>query len=174
MVPFAVAQDNPAPAPTPPADRGAERGRGGPGGGFDPAAMRERMMGSIKEQMGVTNDEEWKVISTKLEPVLTKSMEARADAMMGMFRGRGWRSGRGGDDSNNDNRQRSAVEQASRDLRTLLDDKNASEDQIKEKLTAFRESRDKAKTELATAQKDLKEVLMPRQEAVLVTYSLLD
>lgn len=181
MVPFAVAQDNSGDNNQGErgerGDRGergergergdrGERGRGGPGG--DPAQFRQRMMDNLKEQMGVTNEEEWKVIQAKLEPVMAKSMEARAGGMMGMFRGRG---GRGGDDNG---RQRSAVETASRDLRTLLENKDVSEDQIKQKLTAFREARDKARAELAAAQKDLKEILMPRQEAVLVQYGMIE
>ena len=166
-VPFAMAQDNSAQQQQ--GDRGGDRGRGGPGGGgnFDPAAMRQRALDRIKEQMGVTNEDEWKVIQAKLEPVMTKQREV----MGGMFGGFGGGRGRGGDDAN---RQRGAVEQASRDLRTLLEDKAASEDQIKQKLTAFREARDKARTELASAQKELKEILMPRQEAVLVSSGMLD
>ena len=169
MVPFAVAQDNSGNQGDRGGDRGdrGERGRGGPGGGFDPAAMRQRMMDGIKERMGVTNDDEWKVIQAKLEPVMQKSMEVRAGGMMGGFRGRG------GDDNDN-GRARSAVETASRELRTTLDNKSASEDDIKAKLTAFREAREKARTELAAAQKDLKEILMPRQEAVLVQFGVID
>ena len=167
VVPFAMAQDNPAPQG---GDRG-DRGNRGPGGGnFDPAQMRQRMMDRMKEQMGVTNEDEWKVIQAKLDPVMTKQREVMG-GMFGGFGGFGGGRGRGGDDSN---RQRSAVEQASRDLRTLLEDKAASEDQIKQKLAAFREARDKARTELASAQKELKEILMPRQEAVLVTNGMLD
>ena len=163
VVPFAMAQDNPAPQG---GDRGADRrgGPGGPGGGGD---FRQRMIDNIKEQMGVTNEDEWKVIQAKLEPVMQKRMEAQAGGMMGMFRGRGGRDG-------DDNRPRTAVETASRDLRTTLENKSASEDEIKAKLTAFREARDKARTELAAAQKDLKEILMPRQEAVLVQYGMID
>jgi Spy/CpxP family protein refolding chaperone len=91
---------------------------------------------------------------------------------MGAF-GRGGRGGRGGD-NNAERTARNPVEQASNDLRKVLEDKASTEDQIKQKLTAFREARDKARTELTSAQKELKEVLMPRQEAVLVTYGLVD
>ncbi len=159
MVPLAVAQDNAsAPERGDRNDRGerGDRGRGGPGG---PGGWTNR----IKEQMGVTDDAEWKVIEAKLQPVMRKRMET----MGGMFGGRG----RGGDD---DNRQRTGTETASRDLRTLLENKDATEDQIKEKLTSFREARDKARAELTALQKDLKEVLMPRQEAVLVTMGMLE
>ena len=165
IVPFAMAQDNSGQQQ----QREGDRGRGGPGGGgnFDPAAMRQRAMERFKEQMGVTNEDEWKVIQAKLDPVMTKRMET-----FGGF-GRGFgRSGRGGD--NNERAARNPVEQASNDLRKVLDDKAASEDSIKQKLAAYREARDKSRTELAAAQKELKEILMPRQEAVLVQASLLD
>src|SRR5687767_7947354 len=82
IVPLAVAQDN---TNNQQGDR--NRGGGGPGGGFDPAAMRERALGRIKEQMAVTNEEEWKVIETKLIPVYDK----RAEALAGMFGGFGGR-----------------------------------------------------------------------------------
>jgi hypothetical protein len=164
MVPFAVAQDA---GNNQQGDRGNRGGGpGGPGGGD----FRQRILDNIKEQMGVTNDDEWKVIQAKLDPVMQKRTEAQAGGMMGMFRG-----GRGGrDGGGDDNRPRSAVETASRDLRTTLENKSASEDDIKAKLTAFREARDKARTELAAAQKDLKEILMPRQEAVLVQYGMIE
>ncbi len=169
MVPFAVAQDN-SNNPGERGERGGDRDRarggpGGPGGDF-----RQRIMDNIKEQMGVTDDEEWKVITAKLEPVMAKRMETMG-GMAGMMRSS---RGRGGDDNANEGRQRSAIETASRDLRTTLENKDATEDQIKEKLTTFREARDKARTELATAQKELKEILMPRQEAVLVQYGMIE
>jgi hypothetical protein len=178
MVPIALAQDNTGGnrEGNRDGDRGGDRG-GERRGGFDPAAMRQGMMDRIKEQMGVTNEDEWKVIQGKLDPVMTKRMEA-AGGMGGGFRfgrggGGGGAGGRGGDDNND--RPRSAVEQASRDLRTTLENKDATEDQVKEKLTAFREARDKARSELTAAQKELKEILAPgRQEAVLVQYGFLE
>ena len=164
VVPFAMAQDNPAPQGDRGGDRGdrGDRGNRGPGG---PGGGREALMSRMKEQMGVTNEEEWKVIEGKLQPVMAKRMETMG-GMFGAF-GRGGR----GDDAN---RQRSAVETASRELRTLLEDKAASEDQIKQKLAAFREARDKSRTELASLQKELKEIVMPRQEAVLVQWGMLE
>jgi hypothetical protein len=161
-------------------DRGRDRGgnpsgdRGGDRGGrgnFDPAAMRERFTGMIKEQMGAT-DEEWKVI----EPKLTKVMDARRDS--GGF-GRGGPGGFGRDRNRDDssaNAQTDAspVQAASRELRNVLDDKNATPEQIAAKLTALREAKEKSKTTLASAQKDLKEVLTQRQEAVLVMFGMLD
>ena len=145
-------------------DRGGDRGNRG---NFDPQAMRERFSGMIKDQMGAT-DEEWKVI----EPKLTKVMEARRDGGGGF--GGGFRGGR---DRGGDSQQQSdasPVQAASRDLRQVLDNKDASSDQIAEKLKTLREAKEKAKTALASAQKDLKEILTQRQEAVLVMFGMLD
>jgi hypothetical protein len=101
-------------------------------------------------------------------------MDKRFEAAAGFGRGFG-RGGRGGGGNNQPEQPaRNAVEQASRDLQKVLDDKSAPEDQIKEKLAAFREARDKSRAELASAQKELKEVVMPRQEAVLVSNGYLD
>ena len=165
MVPIAVAQDNSS-------NNNDRERRGGPGGG-DPAAFRQQMMDRIKERAGVTNEDEWKVIQGKLDPVMTKRMEVMAGGMGGF--GRGGFSGRRGGDDNDSGRQRSPIEQASRDLATALEDKSASDDVIKEKLTALREARDKARADLAALQKDLKEVLAPgRQEAAMVSYGFID
>ena len=60
------------------------------------------------------------------------------------------------------------------DLTATLENKDASPDDIKAKLTALREAREKAKTELAAAQKELKDVLTQRQEATLVNMSMLE
>jgi len=68
-------------------------GPGGPGGQFDPAQMRQRMMDNWKQQLGA-DDDAWKVI----EPRLTKVMELNRQTMMGrggmfgMFGPRGMRT----------------------------------------------------------------------------------
>ena len=142
-------------------DRGGDRGNRG---NFDPQAMRERFSGMIKDQMGATDDE-WKVI----EPKLNKVMDARRDGGgFGGFRNRD----RGGDSQNQSDA--SPVQQASRELRQVLDNKDAPADQIAAKLKTLREAKEKAKETLASAQKDLKEVLTQRQEAVLVMFGMLD
>ena len=165
------AQEQP---PAAPGDRGGDRG-GNPGGdrggrgNFDPAQMRERFTNMIKDQMSVSDDE-WKVIQPKLEKVMTAQRDARGGGMGGMFSRR--RDDTGGSQGNDP--QRSAVQQAQQDLRTLLENKDAAADQIAAKLTALREARNKAREELASAQKDLKDVLNARQEAVLVMMGMLD
>ena len=144
-------------------DRGGDRGRGG----FDPARMREFVNNRVKEETAAT-DEEWKVI----EPKLNKVNDIRFDLMSA---GRGFSRSRGGDENRGDSTSESGpVRSASRELRQVLENKDASADQIAAKLKAFREARDKAKENLTGAQKELKEVLTQRQEAVLVMNGTLD
>jgi len=162
-------------------------GNGGGGGGgrgnFDPAQMRQRMEDRLKQQMNATDDE-WKVIQPKLDVVLEKQRDA-GGGMFGMMGGRGGRGGRGGGQGGPggdaaggaapaDNTPQTPTAQAAKALRDTLADTNASADDIKAKLQAFRDAKAKAKEELAAAQKDLQSVLTQRQEAVLVVNGLLD
>jgi hypothetical protein len=68
------------------------------------------------------------------------------------------------------------VAQAQADLRTLLDGDSAAgnDAKIKDKLTALRDAREKARKENMTAQEDLKKVLTVRQEAMLVSMNIID
>jgi chromosome segregation ATPase len=143
----------------------SNRDRGGDRGGFDPAAMRERMEKYMKEQLGVSDDAEWKVIQPKLEKVSTLSRESRGGGMM--FGGR--------DRSRGDSNQpKSDVQKAQSDLKETLDKKEASVEDINAKLAALRTAREKAKADLKTAQKDLSEVLTARQIATLVMMGMLE
>ena len=147
-------------------DRGRDRGESRDGdrrrGDWDPAAMRERMNNFMKERLGAT-DEEFKVIQPKLEKVFELQRDARGG---GMFFGRGR--------PDSDQQPQTSAAQASRDLRDVLENENASAEEIAAKLEALRKAREGAKKELAGAQKELKELLTQRQEAVLVTMGLLE
>src|SRR4051794_34226451 len=150
---------------------GNRRNRGGGGGGgggnSDPNQFRQQMMDRIKEQMAA-KDDEWKVIEPKLQKVMDSQRAAFAGRGFGGFRG-----GQGGDRNRGGNAD-SPTGKAMQDLRETLDNKDASADDIAKKLTALRDAREKARTELQAAQKDLKEVLTQRQEAVLVMMGQLD
>jgi hypothetical protein len=61
-----------------------------------------------------------------------------------------------------------ALDKATAQLRTTLDNQSATPEDIKKQLTAVREAREKAKQELALAQADLTKILTVRQEAQLV------
>jgi len=146
-----------------------DRGRGN----FDPAKFREEMMTRFKDELGA-KDDEWQVLQPKLEKVMAAQRESMMSRFSG-FSGRDRGSDRGGDRGDRGSDQASTpLQQASRELRTALENKETPNDQIVAKLTALREARAKAKAELETAQKALQEVVSPRQEAVLVSRGLLD
>ena len=132
--------------------------------------FQERFQNMMKEQLGTT-DEEWKVLAPKIEKVQAAQRNS-GRGFGGGFGGRG-RGGRDGDrDSGNENL--SPVAKASRELRQALENKDTPAEEITKKLTALREAREKGRAELQAAQKELKEVLTARQEAVLVTFGMLD
>jgi hypothetical protein len=139
-------------------------------GNFDPAQFRERRLTQIKEQLGAT-DEEWKVLSPKIEKVMIAQFA-------GFGGGRGGRGGPGGGGNgggnNADNQPQTPVAKASADLRATLENKDAPADDIKAKLAALRDAREKVKADLQASQKELKEILTQRQEAVLVTNGMLE
>lgn len=159
-------QQDAAPAPGQP---GASGGQNDRRGGFDPARMRQMMLDRMKETLGAADDE-WKVISPKLEKVFTLSMDMRMSGMRGMMGGRS----RGGSSSTSRPAPESEVGKAGASLSDVLQNKESKPEQIKAALTALRESRAKAKAELEKAQKELKEVLTLRQEAQLVQMGMLE
>jgi len=158
---------------------GNNRGQNGGGrqrGNFDPAQMRERYMNQIKEQLG-SPDDEWKLIQPRLEKVLNAQRETRSSR--GGFGNRGGRTRGGNNGDNNANNQQNtrpqtAVSQASDDLRKALEDKSTPPEEITKKIAALHEAREKAKADLAAAQKDLRELLSVRQEATLIESGILD
>jgi hypothetical protein len=153
--------------------QGQGRRGGGGGGNFDPAQFRAQQMARIKEALGAT-DEEFTALQPKLEAVMTAQRDTRAG-----FGGRGGGRRGGQQDPNAQPQQTppggdSAVAKAQAELRAVLDNKDSKPEEIKAKLTALRDAREKAKTALAAAQKDLKDLLTQRQEAVLVNMGYLD
>jgi len=60
------------------------------------------------------------------------------------------------------------------ELFRLLEDKNSELEEIRQKMEALQKFRQEAKKELAIAQKELRELVTPHQEAALVMMQLLD
>lgn len=142
--------------------------RGRRGGGpaverraFDPSAMRQRMLDNLREQMGAT-DEEWAALQPKLEKVVTLQRDLRPGAVLLFGRARS------GD------AEESKLAAAHRELREAIQNRELSADEISQKLAKYRDERNKATAELQAAQRELKSVVRPRQEAVLVLNGLLD
>lgn len=145
-----------------PAGRGERGQRGGERGQrVDPEQMRQRMAERMREQLQLSS-EEWQVLQPKIERVTNAQREAR---------GGGWgRRGRGGDDA----QPQSAVARASQELRQTLQRDDATEEEINQRLEAYRAAVRQAEAELETARNELRELLTPRQEAQLVTMNVLD
>jgi hypothetical protein len=152
---------------------------GGPGGQFDPAQMRQRMMERMKEQLGA-DDAAWKVLEPRLTKVMDLNRQTQGMGRGGMFGMMGGMRGQRGANANDAGGQGSRrgpqqdpatmtpVDKAQEQLRTTLENQSASPEEIKKSLTAFREAREKARQELAAAQQELKQILTVRQEAQLV------
>src|SRR6266516_4402810 len=108
--------------------------------------FRQRMMDSYRERLEIKGDDEWKAI----QPLIAKVMDARQDVGFG-----------GGEPSPEAEELQKAI------------DSNASKDELKAKLTKFREARKDKEAKLAKAQEDLKKVLSVKQEAAAVLNGLL-
>ena len=144
----------------------------------DPAQMQRMMTERMKAQLGA-GDEEWKVIQPRLQKVMNLSRQANASGRGMMFAGR--RQPGGARTADQEGRQRtrpgtadrpqreqSAVGKATQELQEVLRSETAKPEQIKAKLTALRTAKVKATKDLAAAQKELKQDLTVKQEAILV------
>jgi hypothetical protein len=130
------------------------------------------MMDNVKERLGITNEDEWKVI----QGLVQKVMDARREVGGGGFGGFG-RRGRGdGGGGNNAGGRRGAFGPVTlpeaEALQQALDAKAPTEE-VKAKLVKFRDARKEKEAALAKAQEDLRKVLTVRQEAAATLMGLL-
>ena len=126
------------------------------------------MLDAIKDQLQAS-DKEWEALSPKIEKV----MDARRNTATGA--GMSWSSSNGAAPVfRAGNTPDTPPGKAMQQVKTAIEDKDISNDEILKKLAAMREAREKARAELAAAQKELKEACTPRQEAILVTLGQLD
>lgn len=146
------------------------RGRGGPGGNFDPAQMQERMMTGIREQFAIKDDTEWKAI----EPLVKKVMDGRREAVTGgmgmMFRRPGGDNAGGGQDRS----RRFGGGEPSPEVEALQKavEAKASKEELKTKMAAVRKVKQANEAKLKAAQDELKKVLTVQQEAVALQMGL--
>jgi exonuclease VII small subunit len=132
---------------------------------------RQRMEQRVKENLGVT-DEEWRVLQPKIEKV----QSLQRSALAGRLGGFGGVAGRlpGGDNAAAANAPANPVADAMRELRAVLENKDASLEAVKQKLQAVRDAKKRAAEELTAAQNELRELLSVKQEAAAVAAGLLD
>lgn len=172
-----------APTPTPaatdtqtPAPADNQNGNRDNRPNFNPEEMRARMNAALKEQFGVTSDDEWNVIQERINKVneLRRSTMMGGMAMrvlMGGMGAPGGPNGQGGR-GNRPGRFGGASSPEVDALQTAVTDK-APDAEIKARLERLREVRKENETNLAKAQEDLRAVLSVRQEAVAVLNGLL-
>ena len=144
-------------------------GNNGGRGNFQ-QAMNDR----LKTELGMSDDE-FKAVQPKIEAVMTAARSTRGGNRGGPGGGRTRGGNNGGTPAVDPNAPApTATQTASDELTKTLANKDASPDEIKNKLTAVREARVKAKDALVKLQSELKELLTARQEAVLVNSGVLE
>lgn len=168
-------------APQAEGDNAQQRGpRRGQGQRFNREEMQRMMAERLKETLEIS-DEEWKVFEPRITKVLTLSRQGGGFGGMGMMmRGRrggfgpGGQPGARGGDTQAQQQDLTPVEKSTQELQTVLDNEEAKPEEIRTKLTALRDAREKARQELVKAQKELREIVSVRQEAQLVLMGLLN
>lgn len=173
----AMAQDQ-GPGPGPGGGQGGQGGgRRGGGGNFDPAEMQQRALERIRDEMSVTNNEEWKVIEARVQKVMETRRDVGMPGMGRMFGRRGGPGGPpGGPDGNADRPRRGGFGNPSPEMEALQKaiDSNAPTDQVKDALKKYRDSHKAKQAALEKAQADLQKVLSVKQEAVAVSMGLVN
>jgi hypothetical protein len=149
--------------------------RGGGGGGFgnmDPAEMQQRIMDNIRDQMSITNDEEWSVIQARVQKVMDARRDVGGPNFGRLFR----RRNNDGGDNGGGGRRGGFFGQPSPELDSLQNaiDNNAPAEQVKAAMEKYRASHKAKEAALEKAQDDLKSVLTVKQEAVAVSLGLIN
>jgi hypothetical protein len=114
----------------------------------------QRTLDRLRGDLGVS-EEEWTVIRPRIEAVY-RLVHVQASP----------------DDASTETL--SAVTKAIEAVRSLLRDQKTTPDQIRDALTQLRAAREKVKQELTKAQKNLRQIMTLRQEAILILNGLLD
>jgi hypothetical protein len=154
-------------------------------GQFNPERMRQMMNQRMQELFGAT-DQEWKILGPRVTKVMELSRQVGGGGRGGMMFGAMGRrggpqggpggpgGGRFGGRPGTQGTEQTEVEKATEGLRTLLENTSATPEQIKNQLTVLRAAKEKAKQQLAVAQKELRQIITLRQEAQCVMMGILD
>lgn len=146
-------------------------------GNFDPEQMRQRLAERLREQLDVKNDDEWKVISERIERVNQARRELGVGGFGAFGLGRGGRGGPGGGEApaGDQGRRRGFGGERSPEAEALRKaiEAQASTEEIKAKLAKYREARKEKEARLEQAQEELRKVLTVKQEAAAVLAGLL-
>jgi len=153
----------------------------GPGGRRgDPNQFRDQMKARLKELLGAADDE-WKILEPRIDKVQDLqqvSLSGRGMGLALLFGGRGGGFGGpgrgGGGRFNRDPGPPSSVQMKWQELQATIENKDAGPERYKAALTAYREARNQVQNDLLKSQNELRDLLTPRQEAILVALGTLD
>jgi hypothetical protein len=151
-------------------------------GGFNPEEMRARMAESLRTLLEVKNEDEWKLISARLEKVreardkvrsfsgdfrllFSMGREGGGDQNRGGDQGRGGPGGRGGFGGSTPNPDSEAFSKAVQN--------KAPTDELKQRMARYRDARKAAEAEYDKVSEELRQLLTVRQEAALVAIGTL-
>jgi hypothetical protein len=174
---------SPAPVPVqPPGNARPARDAQAQRRNFDPQQimqnMQQRMMGNYRDKLDIKSDDEWKLVEERIGKVLRARMDTLGGG--GGFMGFGGMSfgggGAGGGGGGPMRGLQALLGQPSPEAEALQKavDANASAAEVKDMLAKYRELKQRKQDALLKAQNELRQVLTPRQEAVMVLMGLLD
>lgn len=155
---------------------GGQQGQGfgqGPGQGQQPEQMQNMVSQSLKQKLGST-DEEWAVIGPKLLKVISLVSSQSSGFQMRSLIGRSGNQGNMQARGTDNRASTSAGDKTVEELQTLLASEDTTTTQIKNKISEVRKEKEQARQDLVKAQKELRELLTLKQEAILISVGLLE
>lgn len=133
--------------------------------GVDLSQMQNRMqnqnLDNLKQQLGA-DDQEWAILLPRIQKVINARNNTPATSGNNMM------SRMMTTNTTGRNQSQTPYQKANADLRNMLNDPNTSNTIIAQKLKDYRAAADLALKDLHSAEKNLADVLTPRQEAILV------
>lgn len=163
---------------------GGRRSRGGQDNGngngqdnggrrnFNPEDMQARMMTAMRERFGITNDEEWALISQRITKVMELRRTAGGGGGPGGLSFRGGPGGPGGDTQGRGGRMGRGGSPETEALQQAITDK-LPDAEIKARMDRLRDIRKASEAKLREAQEELRAVLTVPQEAAAVLFGFL-
>jgi hypothetical protein len=154
---------------------GGGGGMGGMGamGGFDPTQLVPMMVDRMRQSLVVTNEDDWSVISVKLQKVMQFHFEEQIAGLSGVMKNMGGGMGGGGGGLRFLTMLGSTPDPTEDALQQALDS-NAASAQLKTAMAKLRAVRKAKQDEKIKAQDELRDLLTIRQEATLLSMGILD
>jgi len=131
------------------------------------SSAQQLAMSYIRRQLAST-DEEWAVLEVKMRRVVDALSDVGQPGPASASSSMGLRIIAGGKNT------ATPVTVSMKELQALLEDPNATTDQLTRKVAAWRTAHEAAKVELVNAREDLRMLLTLRQEGILLGLGVLD